>query len=108
VNASFAAEIAIGADTTLEALGIVRPPPPAAPPPLPAPPQPALGSVVDSIVCAAAEAVDLSPGAIRPALVAAFARARELGLGVEAVEGALAGKGGAVKAARARTGPSSR
>jgi hypothetical protein len=36
--------------------------------------------LVDSVVCAAAEAMSLAPQALRPALVAAFRRAREAGL----------------------------
>jgi hypothetical protein len=45
--------------------------------------------LVDSIVCAAAEATALSPQAIRPALVAAFRRAEELGFSVGDVSGVL-------------------
>jgi MoxR-like ATPase len=45
---------------------------------------------VDAIVCAAAEALDASPRAVRGALLAAFACAREAGLPVETVEKALA------------------
>jgi DNA-binding XRE family transcriptional regulator len=76
------------------------PAPPPPPPPLPAP-VPA-GVLVDSVVCAAAEAMALSPQAIRPAVLAAFARARDAGLTMDAVVGVLApppppgkGKGGA-------------
>jgi hypothetical protein len=59
-----------------------------APPPLP-PPVPA-GVLVDAVVCAAAEAMSLSPQAIRPAVLAAFARARDVGLTMEAVVEVLA------------------
>ncbi len=45
--------------------------------------------LVEVIVCAAAEALDASPRVVRPALLAAFASAREVGLTVEAVESAL-------------------
>lgn len=45
--------------------------------------------LVDAIVCAAAEALDASPRAVRPALVAAFRRARETGLSLADVESRL-------------------
>ena len=45
--------------------------------------------MVDVVVCAAAEALDVSPRAVRPALLAAFQRAREAGLTLEQVEKAL-------------------
>ena len=41
--------------------------------------------VVDSIVCAAAESMNVTPAAIRPALLAAFSRAQKIGLTVEEV-----------------------
>ncbi len=44
---------------------------------------------VDAVVCAAAEAADMSPRAVRPALVAATRRAREAGVTMEQVEAAL-------------------
>jgi hypothetical protein len=44
---------------------------------------------VDSIVCAAAEAVAATPQAMRPALLAAFERAASLGLEIDAVRAAL-------------------
>jgi hypothetical protein len=107
-----AAELAIAGKSSLEALGVVAPaPPPAAPPPAPKP-LPAIEDVVDAVVCAAAEAIDVLPKTIRPALKAAFARARRLGLTVEEVEKALGGKGdkasdSAVAAAPARSRSSS-
>jgi hypothetical protein len=67
-----AAELVASKGTTLEAQGIV---PPAPPPPPPAPPPPA-ESIVDAVVCAAAEAMDLTPREVRAGLHAAFARAR--------------------------------
>jgi hypothetical protein len=85
-----AADLARAGGTTLEKLGIELPPPPppvALPPPPPPPPPPE--DVVDAVVCAAAEAIDIMPRAIRPALLAAFTRARRIGLSVEAVERAL-------------------
>ena len=94
-NADLAAEIAAAAGSTLEQLGMVRPGPrvPAAvsaPLPTPAPPDPI--HIVDTVVCAAAEAMQLMPDAIRPALRAAFRRARLAGLSVAAVDTALSGR----------------
>jgi hypothetical protein len=40
---------------------------------------------IDSVLCAAADVLDLSPRAVRPALLAALARARDLGLGMDAL-----------------------
>ena len=50
------------------------------------------------MVCAAAEAMGAAPPAVRPVLLVAFRRAREVGLNVEEVERALSEvveKGGA-------------
>jgi transcriptional regulator with XRE-family HTH domain len=82
-----AAEIATVGGSSLESLGLVKPtrPAPAAPPP-PAPPA---EHVVDAVVCAAAEAIGVMPDAVRPALRAAFRRARLVGLDVATVERAL-------------------
>jgi transcriptional regulator with XRE-family HTH domain len=77
-----AAKLAQEAGSTLERLGIVKPVPPA-PPPAPPP------YLTDTVVCAAAEALNVPPPAVRPALLAAFRRAREVGLRVEHVEQAL-------------------
>ncbi|MGH7293278.1 MAG: helix-turn-helix transcriptional regulator [Polyangiaceae bacterium] len=91
------------ADEMLEARGMRLPPAPesppppqdAPPPPPPAAPPPAAPSplaprdAVDVVVYAAAEAMDASPRAVRLALAAAFARAEELGLSVEAVARSL-------------------
>jgi transcriptional regulator with XRE-family HTH domain len=47
--------------------------------------------LVDAVVCAGAEAIQVHPGAMRPALVAAFTRCQEMGLSVaEVVEALLA------------------
>ncbi|HEV3190600.1 MAG TPA: helix-turn-helix domain-containing protein [Polyangiaceae bacterium] len=46
--------------------------------------------MADAIVCAAAEALDSSPRTVRRALLAAFARARDTGLALDAIETALA------------------
>jgi hypothetical protein len=60
---------------------------PAAPPlPPPVPP----GVLVDSVVCAAAEAMSLSPQAVRGSVLAAFARARDAGLTMDVVVEVLA------------------
>jgi hypothetical protein len=45
---------------------------------------------LDSVLCAAADVLDLSPRAVRPALLAALARARDLSLGMDALMDALA------------------
>ena len=62
------------------------PSPPVVPPP--SPPVPAV-VLVDSVVCAAAEAMALSPQAVRPAVLAAFVRARDAGLAPDAVVAVL-------------------
>ncbi len=77
---------------TLVDAGIVRPPPavspPAPPPPAPAPPTPP-AYLVEVVVCAAAEALDVSPRVVRPVLLAAFKSARAVGLDLAALEAAL-------------------
>lgn len=45
----------------------------------------AISEPMDSIVRSAAEAIGVTPEAVRPAIAAAFARARELGLDVQTV-----------------------
>ena len=85
---ALAAELAARAGKTLIDLGLERPPPPPLPPPAPAPPpRPAHAPrhLVDSIVCAAAEAMQSPPHAMRPALTAAFERAIALGMTAEDV-----------------------
>jgi hypothetical protein len=80
------------------------PPPPA--PPVAAPPAPVAAPavlspapsaapvpdvvLVDSVVCAAAEAMGVVPHAVRPALLAAFSRARDARLSVDVVVASLA------------------
>jgi transcriptional regulator with XRE-family HTH domain len=81
---ALAAELAEATSATLESLGIVAPPAPA-----PAPPAADASVLVDVVVCAAADALSMAPSAVRGALLAAFARARELGLSVEDVEKAI-------------------
>jgi hypothetical protein len=99
-DAQLAGHIAAAMGTTLEAMGIVRPapppvaevapppPPPAPPLPPPAPPPPPDG-VVDAVVCAAAEAMEMMPRDVRAGLHAAFARASEIGVTVAMVERVL-------------------
>jgi hypothetical protein len=98
---ALAAEIAAASGQTLASLGIVAavraPTPTATPTPTPT-------QLVDLVVCATAEAMDVSPRVVRPFLRTAFARARELGLDVATVDTALApvasasSKSGATKA----------
>jgi transcriptional regulator with XRE-family HTH domain len=87
-DASLAAELAEATGTTLVALGLLPPPAPAAAPPAPAVPD----RVIDAVVCAAAEALQVMPQAARPAVLAAFVCARELGLSVADVERVLVGR----------------
>jgi len=77
---ALAAELAAAAGHTLVSLGLEGPPAPVG---LPT----ALSSkyLVDSIVCAAAEAMQTPPHAMRPALTAAFERAVALGMTAEDV-----------------------
>lgn len=89
LDASLAARIAAYMGTSLVALGIVPPPAPPAPPPAP-PPLPD-EDMADSVVCAAAEAMNMVPRDVRPGIRAAFTRARRLRLSVEAVERGLGG-----------------
>ena len=96
-----AAQLAAAGKSNLEALGIVPPvppPSPVAPSPVAAPPPLPIEDVIDAIVCAAAEAIDVPPKTIRPALLAAFTRARRLRLSVDDVERGLGGKGAEGKA----------
>jgi hypothetical protein len=91
-DASLAAQLASYTGSTLEQLGITKPSPPLPPPPPAAPPAPPRPPrhLTDTVVCAAAEALNVPPPAVRPWLLAAFRRAREAGLRVEDVEAALA------------------
>jgi hypothetical protein len=90
VDRDLAARLASAGGTTLVQMGLVVPVPPA-PPLAPQTFGPA-ELVVDSILCAAAIAMDMKPLEIRPALVAAFRRTRQLGIPIEAVERALTGE----------------
>jgi hypothetical protein len=92
-----AAEIARHAGATLVSLGLEEPPPPPPapapveppPPAPPPPPPPPADGVVDAVVCAAAESKDAKPSDVRPMLLAAFARAREIGVDAVFVERVL-------------------
>jgi DNA-binding XRE family transcriptional regulator len=90
---ALARRIASEMGETLVSLGIVPPPPAADPPPAaagpPPRPQPPIGDLVDSIVCAAAEAVSTTPQSIRPALLAAFDRTASVQLTVDEVRTTL-------------------
>ncbi len=82
VNAALAPRIATHARTTPDALGLPsRPAHERAPA--------AAAHLVDSVVCAAADAAELPPRAIRRALLAAVVRTRELRLGLETLESVL-------------------
>jgi hypothetical protein len=83
----FATELAALEGHTLVSLGLELPPPPPPPPSPPAPvrPSPSSKHMVDSIVCAAAEAMQTPPHVMRPALTAAFERAFALGMTAEEV-----------------------
>jgi len=87
LNPTLAARLAVTGGTTLAALGLVAQPPAtsAKPPAVP------LELVIDSVLCAAAIAVDMKPLEIKPGIIAAFRRARQLGLDLEAAEKALVG-----------------
>jgi hypothetical protein len=91
VDSALAAELARAGQTTLEELRVVPRPSQAAP----AASEPALAKplarhlVADAVVCAAADAAAAPPEGVRALLLAAFARARELGLTLEDVEEAL-------------------
>jgi transcriptional regulator with XRE-family HTH domain len=100
LDATLAAELAAAASETLESLGLVQ----RATPPAPAPPLPSR-VVVQAVVCAAAEALGVAPGAVRGAVLAAFTCARELRLSVEEVEGALAPEPETKRRAAARGKP---
>jgi transcriptional regulator with XRE-family HTH domain len=86
-NAALAAALAAEAGETLEGLGLVLPPSPAVPSPLR--PLPPARLIAESVVCAAAEAMQAAPAVVREVLRAAFARAQALGLSVEEMNEAL-------------------
>ena len=80
VRPDLAVRIAEGAGTSLDALGID---------PAQVGPRATEPSPIDAVVIAAADAIGVTPEAVRPALAAAFIRAGQLGLDVDAVARAL-------------------
>jgi DNA-binding XRE family transcriptional regulator len=84
-----ASRIAAEAGATLASLGLESPPPPPAPAPPPPRPYPPVALLVESVVCAAAEALDAKPPAVRQVLQAAFHRARAMALSVEDIDDVL-------------------
>jgi hypothetical protein len=101
VDPQLAAEIAMACGSSLARLGIGAAPAPN----VAAAPQQAPVSVehlADSVACAAADAMHAAPEAVRPALLAAFRRARELGMTFDDVENAMA-QALAPKATKAKT-----
>src|SRR5262245_32468453 len=60
-DADLAEALAAQGGSSLLDLGLVAPPPP---PPAPPPPPP-IGEMIDAVVCAAAEAIDVMPRAVR-------------------------------------------
>ena len=92
---AIAAELVGHIGHTLESLRIVVPPPPAPPAPPPPPPPralPPIAAMVESVVCAAADALETKPATVRSALAAAFGRAQTMGLSVQEVVDALSPK----------------
>jgi transcriptional regulator with XRE-family HTH domain len=94
VNRELAAGQAALLQQTLVSLGLEEPPPPAVapaptlaqPPPAPAPTKAmSVPDLIDCVVCSVAEAADSSPKVVRPMVLLALRRARELGLDLEAV-----------------------
>jgi transcriptional regulator with XRE-family HTH domain len=75
---ALAAELARAAGTTLEALGVKTAR------------EPTSRHLVDAVVCAAGDAIDVPVRAVRPALLAAVVRAKELGLGIDDLISGLA------------------
>ena len=98
-DALLAAELAEQAGTTLQAMGLVTPPPAVSPAPAasaqPARPFPPVRLMIDSIVLAAVDAAEgLTPSlatrqGVRDILRAGFSRAHGLGLTIEEVNRAL-------------------
>jgi hypothetical protein len=84
-NVDLAARLAAAGGHTLVSLGLQAPPATTRAAQVAPPPLVAATHLVDSIVCAAAETMQVSPHAIRPALVAAFQRSIALGMGSDAV-----------------------
>jgi hypothetical protein len=86
LNQDLAARLASAAGSDLESLGLVTKPTPshsASPTP---PPD---ARLVDAVLCAASEALNASPAVVRPALLIAMRRIRELGLDLATMEAGL-------------------
>ncbi len=84
-NVVLAGRLAAAGGHTLVSLGLQAPAGGVQAPQIAPPPAVAATHLVDSIVCAAAETMQVAPHTIRPALVAAFQRSLALGLGTDAV-----------------------
>jgi DNA-binding XRE family transcriptional regulator len=78
-DAGLAEELARAGRSTLSDLGVVPP----------AQPVPMAHLLIDSVVCAAADAMNVAPESVRGSVLAAFRRARELHMSLEDVENAL-------------------
>lgn len=83
-DAALAEELARAGNTTLLDLGVV----PSSPPVVMGPVVPS-HLLVDAVVCAAADALNVAPESVRASVLAAFRRARELHMTLEDVENAL-------------------
>jgi transcriptional regulator with XRE-family HTH domain len=100
VDARLAELLATEGGVTLASLGLVPPAPPpvAAPPPPPEPPAPPqrpfppVRLMLKAILYAAEDAAKGAPGDVRAVVAAAFAISRGLGLTVDEVDDALAGR----------------
>jgi hypothetical protein len=100
VDPALAEKLAAFSGATLGSLGLVTPvsPAPQAPPPPPpaaiaaerAPDERHTRLFVDAVLCAAANALDVSPRTVRGVLFAAFSQAKETGLSFETLAKALA------------------
>jgi hypothetical protein len=97
VDKDLAATLAAGGGFTLEGLGLVEKPKPAAASPSTTA-RNQVRHLADSVILAAAEMLDSSPTRVRPILIAAFERADAVGLTVREVLAGL--REGAVSPAR--------
>jgi len=104
IDAPLAARLAAARGGTLESLGVVPPKalekPTEKPDPLADPIQ--RRAFVDAVVCAAAEAVDVSPRVARRVLAIAVARARETGVSLDVLGETLARRVAKKKSKRSR------
>jgi transcriptional regulator with XRE-family HTH domain len=117
-DSALAAEVAVEGGITLDGLGLVAPTPAASPVSVvmspSARPFPPVNLMIDSVVHVAAQALgahetnDDPVRIVRAVLLAAFGRARGLGLTVEEVEGALSSKAQAKEASPSESGRGAR